>query len=80
MTTTPSPRHRKAAQLLAWFSTGRDGTRPDPQLEPQLGQSTSFNLARPDRGEPLIQRDTVKHCAGSSRHLSDVPSAALKSP
>jgi len=80
MTTTPSPPRRKAARLLRWFSTGRDGTRPDPQLEPQLGRSASFNVARPDRGEPLIQHDTVKHYAGSSRHHSGVSPAALKSP
>jgi hypothetical protein len=80
MTTTPSPRRRKAARLLAWFSTSRDGTRPDTQLEPQLRRSASFNVGRPDCGEPLIQHDTVKHYAGSFRHLSDVYSAALKSP
>jgi len=46
MTTTPGPRRRKAARLLSWFSTGRDGTRTDTHLE-RNSVDRMFNVVGP---------------------------------
>jgi hypothetical protein len=70
----------RIARLFRQFSTGHAGTRSDPQLKPQRDQSSSFKAARFDRSDPLIQRNDLEQCAGSSRHLPAASSAVLKSP
>ena len=79
MTIVAASRCRNA-RLFRQCSTGHQRARPDTQLNPQRDQSSSFKAALFDRSQPLIQRNDLEPRAGSSRHLADASSAAIKSP
>lgn len=68
------------ARCFRQCSTGPDGARTKTQPNPQRDQSSSFEVRRPDRNKPMIQRNDLRPCAASSRYLADAPSTALKSP